>query len=747
MLGRFRRFARSIGWSRIAGLAVLAALVFLRFADPVPVQTLRHIAFDTFQRIKPRPYTPQPVVIVDIDEASLRAYGQWPWSRTRLAQLVENLTRYGTAATAFDIVFAEEDRLSPDLFAKDNPSLSTRVKTELSALPSSDETFAAAIAAGRVVLGETSVRSRRDANEDGRKPVAVPNAMLGPDKLDFLRNFETVVQNIPVIEKAASGYGLFTVLPDADGVFRRVGLAMKAEGQMRLFLAMELLRVATGGSAFAIKTNEAGIEGIVLGRQLVRTGAHGDVWPWFSKSRPERFVSAKDVLEFAAPVDALRGKLVLVGTSAIGLEDYRAIPLGELMAGVEIQAQVLEGVLSDQLLVRPNYADIAEIALLIVAGLIVIAVLPMLSAKMAILVSGSVLFALVAGSWLAFDQYRILLDPSIMLAMLMVLMASFSYIAEERQRQQIRGAFSQYVSPKLVDQLADEPDGLQLGGVKRDLTVLFSDIRNFTGISESYKEHPEDLTILMNRLLTDLSDGILEYDGTIDKFMGDAVMAFWNAPLDHDDHAYSACKAALKMVVDVAAFDATIQQEFRERAEAGEEEAVGCPTIGIGIGINTGECIVGNMGSHSRFDYTALGDTVNLGSRLEGQSKPYGILIVIGSNTAELVRKRLAVIEIDLIRVKGKTEPEHIFGLVGDEGMLATPKFTDLARHNADMLRAYRKQDWDTATASLELIRECDDVLGLNLDDYTFIYETRIAEFSSNPPGQAWDGVYSATSK
>ena len=251
----------------------------------------------------------------------------------------------------------------------------------------------------------------------------------------------------------------------------------------------------------------------------------------------------------------------------------------------------------------------------------------------------------------------------------------------------------------------------------------------------------------MNRLLTELSDGILEYDGPIDKFMGDAVMAFRNAPLDHDDHAYSACKAALKMTADVQKFDATIQQEFRERAEAGQEEAVGCPTIGIGIGINTGECIVGNMGSHSRFDYTALGDTVNLGSRLEGQSKPYGILIVVGSSTAEAVQGRLGVIEIDLIRVKGKSEPEHIFGLLGDEEMLASARFMELASHNADMLRAYRKQDWDTASASLELIRECDEELGLELDDYAFIYETRIAEFSSNPPGQAWDGVYSATSK
>ncbi|MEM1318388.1 MAG: adenylate/guanylate cyclase domain-containing protein, partial [Pseudomonadota bacterium] len=654
-----RRILRTIGWSRIAGLLVLVALVTLRYVDPVPVQTLRHAAFDSFQRIKPRPYEPQPVVIVDIDEASLRAYGQWPWSRIRMAQLVRNLTRYGTVATAFDIVFAEEDRLSPDLFAKDNPTLSTRVKTELSALPSSDDIFAKAIAEGRVVLGETSVRSQRDANEDGRKPVAVPNAMLGPDMLHFLRSFDTVVQNIPTIEKAAKGYGLFTVLPDADGVFRKVGLAMKAEGQMRLFLAMELLRVATGGNAFALKTNEAGIEGIVVGRNLIKTNSRGDVWPWFSESRSERFVSAKDVLEFAAPVEALRGKLVLIGTSAIGLEDYRAIPLGKLMAGVEIQAQVLEGVLSDSLLIRPNIADVVEMALLIGAGLIVIAVLPLLSAKMALLLSGGVLVALLGGSWFAFDQYRLLLDPSIMLALLMVLMASFSYIAEERQRQQIRGAFSQYVSPKLVDQLADEPEGLQLGGEKRDLTVLFSDIRNFTGISESYKEHPEDLTILMNRLLTELSDGILEYDGTIDKFMGDAVMAFWNAPLDHDDHAYAACKAALKMVVDVQKFDATIQQEFRERAEAGEEAAVGCPTIGIGIGINTGECIVGNMGSHSRFDYTALGDTVNLGSRLEGQSKPYGILIVAGSNTADAVQGRLAMIEIDLIRVKGKQEPEH----------------------------------------------------------------------------------------
>ena len=703
-----------------------------------------------FQRIEPRVYTNQPVAIVDIDESSIERYGQWPWARTRLAELVERLTASGAAAIAFDIIFSENDRLSPEFVAIDNENLSQNLRNSLKALPSNDRLFARAIAKSRVVVGQTSVRSTRQSRTEMRQVKKLPHAVLGPDPAQFLPKFPELLQNLPMLESAAKGQGVFTISPDPDGVFRKLPVIMMVAGNLRLGLASELLRVATGGNAVAIRSDAAGIQGVVLARQFIKTDRNGTIWPYFSKSNPARFISAGDILDGKVPLRKIRGRLVLVGTSAVGLEDYRATPMGVLMPGVEIHAQALEGILSKQLLNRPNYAIGAELLVIFALSIGAIILVPMLGAVWSFLSAGLLLGGYVAVSYLAFSQYLLLLDPSFPLIatiLVLVLLTTANYFREEQKRKQIRGAFGQYISPDLVDQLSDNADKLVLGGESRELSVLFSDVRDFTSIAESYKTNPQGLTDLMNKFLTVLSNAIMRYDGTIDKFMGDAVMAFWNAPLDKKEHALASCQAALDMLRDVSDLNGKLLQLHGSTISDPTLDATPYHEINVGIGINTGTCVVGNMGSENRFDYTALGDTVNIASRLEGQSKTYGIKIVLGNATAEHVTGKMAILELDLIRVKGKKEPERIFGLFGSGKLLASEDFIAAQAMNKSMLASYRSQDWSSAISALGMLREIDDRLKLGLAEYLFMYDFRIAEFAANPPGKKWDGVYTALSK
>ena len=737
------RFGRSIGWARVAALALLLALLALRVADPVAVQTVRNLTFDAYHQLNPRTPEPFPVAILDVDDPSIAEIGQWPWPRTRLAELVDRATADGAVAIAFDIVFAEPDRLSPPRIAAENPDLPAEFRSALAALPGNDAALAAAFARSRVIVGQTSVRSALAGLGLERDIPEVAHGVLGPDPAPFLMAFPDLVENLPELEAAAAGRGVFNVRPDPDGVFRRVPLVMSVEGRVRLGLAPELLRVATGGQPFAIRTNEAGLDGVVLAGRLVQTAGDGTVRPYLTPHDPSRFVAAADLLAGRMPPGRLAGHLVLVGTSAIGLEDFRATPLGVPMAGVEIHAQLLENLLSDTLLVRPNYAVAVELVAAAALGLLVILLTPVLSASSLILSSLIFLGAFGLGSYALFQNFRLLVDPSFPMAaglVTMIFMSTSYYLREERRRRRIRTAFGQYVSRDLVDRLSETEEGLSLGGETRELTLLFSDVRGFTAIAESYRDDPATLTQLMNRLLTTLSNAILERGGTIDKFMGDAVMAFWNAPLPHPQHPRSACAAALGMI-------AAVDRLNRER-EA-EARAGGTPflALNVGIGINTGTCTVGNMGSDMRFDYTAVGDPVNLASRLEGQSRAYGLPVIVGSATEALARDGFAFLEIDLIRVKGKLQAERVFALLGDAHLRETPAFAEAAGANARMLDAYRGQDWEAAASALDALDAVGTRLNGRLAGYAALYRRRIAAGRAAPPGPGWDGVHDATEK
>jgi adenylate cyclase len=482
------------------------------------------------------------------------------------------------------------------------------------------------------------------------------------------------------------------------------------------------------------------VENIVIGRLQIPTDAWAQVWVYFTPHNPARFISARDVISGAA-AGQLAGKLVLVGTSASGLLDLKATPIQAAMPGVEVHAQVLENMLTQSTLSRPTYALGIEFFVAAFVALAIITFIPVLGAKSVSLTGAGIAALLMGVAWYLFSTRGYLFDvayPLVTSVAVLTVMVFTNYFREEAQRRQIRSAFAHYLSPDLVEQLAKEPDRLVLGGETRELTIMFSDVRAFTSISESYKGDPQGLTRLMNRFLTPLSNAIIEKRGTIDKYMGDAIMAFWNAPLDDNKHARHACEAALSMLQRLDTLNAERKQEAKESKQA-------FIPLKIGIGINTGEGVVGNMGTELRFDYSVLGDSVNLASRLEGQSKNYGVTIILGSRTAALVDGDFALLELDVIRVKGKTEPEVIYALFGTKELAADPHFIELRDRVSQMIAAYRTQNWSEALTALRSCRQ--NVNGLDIATFCDFYEARIGEFKIDPPPPGWDGVATLQTK
>ncbi|HEX9468169.1 MAG TPA: adenylate/guanylate cyclase domain-containing protein [Bradyrhizobium sp.] len=735
-----RWFGRKFGYSRLICLALLIGFAALRIADPAPVEELRVRVFDTFQRFDPRVKTARPVTIVDIDEKSLASkLGQWPWPRTRIADLVTNLTRLGAAAIAFDVIFSEPDRLNPDVAADTFHNLDEETRERLRALPSNDQVFADAMAHSRVVLGESGLS---EALREFDKTLPVTGfAMLGEDPQRFMFDFPGLLRNTPVLEHAASGRGLLTINPEHDGIVRRVPMIMRAQGATMPSLSFEMLRVVTGTDTIFIKSDQAGIKSIGVKGFQIPTDGNGQLWVHFAHLDPSIYVSAIDVLEGRVAPEKIARKLVLIGTSAVGLNDIKTTPVSPAMPGVEIHAQVLEAALTKSLLAQPPYGPILEFGAALILGILVIAFAP--SFGPTTLVGVGALFAtlLIGTSWYFYTRQRLLVDftyPLLSTTAIYLTLIFSSFVREQRQRQQIRSAFSRYMSPALVAQVAQSPEKLVLGGEEREMTIMFSDVRGFTTISESYKHDPQGLTTLMNRFLTPLTNAILARKGTIDKYMGDAIMAFWNAPLDDKEHQLNACEAAVDMLERIDVLNKTREQEAQEGGHA-------YIPLNVGVGLNTGVCVVGNMGSDLRFDYSVLGDSVNLASRLEGQSKEYGFPIIVGSKTALAVKDKFAILELDFIMVKGKKEPEVIYAIAGREDTAQSGRFQRLRNLTIEMLACYRSRDWEGALAAIERGRRTDDAHAL---EYLYnLYEARIQGYQNDPPPQDWNGAFALLTK
>jgi adenylate cyclase len=734
-----RWFARKFGYARLVCLALLVGFAALRIADPAPVEELRVRTFDFFQVLDHRKKTARPVVIVDIDETSLKAIGQWPWPRTRLADLVTNLTRLGAAAIAFDAVFSEPDRLNPDVAADTFRSLDEATREKLKALPSNDQVFAEAIKRSRVVLGESGLPTPNP--ELDKKLPQTGLASLGEDPNPFLFKFPGLLRSVPVIEAAAAGRGLFTIRPERDGIVRRVPVILQAQGVIMPSLTFEMLRVVSGSDTMLVRTSREGIVSVGVKGFSIPTDKNGQLWVHYARQDPSIYVSAVDVLEGRVSPDRIAQRLVLVGTSSVGLNDIKTTPVSPAMPGVEIHAQVLESALTGSIVSQPNYGLAIEFFAAMIMGLLVITFAPKF--EPVTLVGVGALFAsvLIGVSWYYYARYRLLIDftyPLLSTTTIYLTLIFASYVREQQQRKEIRGMFAQYMSPVLVEQLAQSPEKLVLGGEEREMTIMFSDVRGFTTISESYKRDPQGLTALMNRFLTPLTNVIIERKGYVDKYMGDAIMAFWNAPLDDKEQEINACAAAIDMLEKI---DEINREREQEAAEGGH---VYIP-LNVGIGLNTGIGVVGNMGSDLKKNYSVLGDSVNLASRLEGQTKEYGFPIIVGSRTALAVKDRFAILELDFIMVKGKTEPEVIYAIAGREDVMHSAAFQRLRNVTIEMLACYRGRDWQGGLDAIERGRRSEDAV--TLEKLFNLYEERIRNFQDNPPPEDWNGAFALLTK
>src|SRR5579862_7600922 len=557
------RWARQFGLARAVCTVLLFALVPLRAFDPPPLQELRLRTFDLFQVLHPREQTIRPVAVVDIDEASLKEIGQWPWPRTLVADLITRLKEQGALVVGFDIIFAEPDRMSPAVAAESFRGLDDETRAKLGNLPSNDEVLAGAIKNARVVVGQAGAATPQ-ARSDAETVLQTGFAFKGPDPSPFLVKFPGLLRNVLPIEQAAAGRGLFSIDPERDGIIRRVPVIMEAQGALVPSLTMEMLRVVTQSGAILVRVNNAGVQSVAVPGLEVPTDRNGQLWVHFNKHDQARYVSAKDVLQDKVSPDRFRGHLVIIGTSAIGLLDLKTTPVEAAMPGVEVHAEILESILSKSLLVNPDYAIGAELTLAVLIGLGIITVAPMLSAIVVVVLGAAVIAGLIAMSLYLFVADNLLIDftyPLISSWLIYLVLTFVNYFREQKQRQQIRSAFGYYLSPHMVEQLARSPEKLVLGGEERRMTILFSDVRGFTTISEHYKDDPQGLTRLMNRFLTPLTNAIIERKGTIDKYIGDAIMAFWNAPLDDADQEANACGAALEMQARAEVLNAELKQE------------------------------------------------------------------------------------------------------------------------------------------------------------------------------------------
>ncbi|MBR0852619.1 adenylate/guanylate cyclase domain-containing protein [Bradyrhizobium diazoefficiens] len=735
-----RWFARRFGFARLMCLALLVVFAGLRLWDPPPVQELRLRTFDMFQLIDPRHKAARPVVIVDIDDKSLARLGQWPWPRTRIADLIQSLTSNGAVVIGFDVVFSEPDRLNPDLVAGQMRYLDEATRARLRELPSNDQVLAEAIKRSRVVLGETGQRAI--VSELDKTLPFTGVATVGEDNAErFLFEFPGLLRNVPVIEKVAAGRGLFSIPTERDGLIRRVPMIMRAQGNIMPSLSLEILRIVTGTPTLLVRTDKTGIRAVRIKGVEIPTDKNGQLWIHYARQDQSIYVSASDVLDNTVPPARIAGKLVLIGTSAVGLNDIKTTPVSRAMSGVEIHAQVLESVLTGAVISQPNYALGVELLAALIIGILVIIVTPNLGPVRLVLVGAMFAAVLVGTSWFFYSQYRYLIDFTYPLLSTTAIYLTFifaSFVREQRQRMQIRGHFAQYLSPVLVEQMAQSPEKVVLGGEERELTIMFSDVRGFTTISESYKNDPEGLITLMNRFLTPLTDVIIEKRGYVDKYMGDAIMAFWNAPVDDAEHEINACETAVQMLekIDV------VNKEREQEAAAGGHIYI---PLNVGIGLNTGIGVVGNMGSDQKFNYSVLGDSVNLASRLEGQTKEYGFPIIVGSRTALAAKDKFAILELDFIMVKGKTEPEVIYAIAGREDVMHSGAFQRLRNITIEMLGCYRSRDWPGALDAIERGRRSEDAD--TLEKLFGLYEARIKEFQLNPPPQDWTGAYALLTK
>ena len=661
-------------WTALATLALISYVVF---TGPTFVESVKLRYFD--QLITRQTPTQNNIYTVNIDEATLDKYGQWPFSRGVYAKIIHELYSHNAGLVVWNVMMPETDRQGGDAV------LAKLMETQ------------------PVILSNTVAEKSKNIP---RKP---GSAVIGSENIGMIYNYPGIIANIPELESRAVGVGLTYTMPEIDGVNRRLPLFAAYDGGIYPSLPLETLRVLAQDSTVQIKLNVNGVEKMrIPAFGPITTDSLGQIWvDWSQKSTA---VSAVNL-----PQD-FAGATVIVGTTAAGIANPVPTSLGSIWPQ-DMQAAVIGTLRNGVNIERPDWAPGAELLALVVISIIILALSRWVYVGLGV---GAVLIiSLVPVSWYLFSTYKILVDaivPTAGVVLVMLHAYGVKFVSEFLQKQQIKKQFGTYLSPAMVEKLQKNPDLLRLGGDRRELSIMFTDVRGFTTISEHYGDNVEGLTSIMNRYMTAMTAKIIDNNGTLDKYIGDAQMAFWNAPLDDPDHAVHAVKTALEMLNDLDRFNQEISKE-------------GIPPFGMGLGINTGSVVVGNMGSSQRFDYTCLGDAVNLASRLEGQSKNYGVRIVLGPRTAEAVKATYSVVEMDCIAVKGKTVGVKIY-TVGQ-----TVKY----KHE-EYLKEYYRGNWKAAIKWAESLLAEPDV------DIKHYYELMIERMEEGVPPN-WDGTYHATSK
>ena len=736
---------------RIAlGLIVVLAFVgnAARYYEIPFIDRFENIVYDARLRLTMANTVDPRVVIVDIDEDSLAAEGRWPWRRDKLARMLDQLfDHYQVGIVGFDVVFAERDESSGLGVLQDLAQNALRGNAQYQSVLKDvapqleyDRVFAERLKGRAVVMGYY-FSAVEGADGKGRATGALPPPVLpaGTFKGKNIRFTRWIGYgaNLPEFQAAAASGGHFNPWPDDDGVTRRVPMLAEHEGAYYESLSMAVVRLGLGSPPvipgfpedMLLSKNYPGLEWIEFGGLRVPVdNLVTALVPYRGKQGSFKYVSATDVLHGRVAPGDLKNKIVLVGTTAPGLYDLRASPVASVYPGVEIHANLIAGMLDGNIKQKPPYVLGAEVILLLVSGLAMAMVLPLVNPLRATMLTVVVLVAIFATNVLVWTEGNLVLPLASGLLMIITLFAlnmSYGFFVESRAKRQITGLFGQYVPPELVDEMSRDPAAFSMEGESRELSVLFTDVRGFTTISEGLE--PRELSKLMNEFLTPLTRIIYKRRGTIDKYMGDCIMAFWGAPISDPQHARNAVLAGLEMHKVLT----ELQPSFREK---------GWPPIQIGVGVNSGRMSVGNMGSEVRLAYTVMGDAVNLASRLESITKQYGAKMIVGETTRAGLDD-IVFRELDRVKVKGKDEPVTIFEPLGLGAELEKSILDELKLWN-QALRLYRSRDWDMAELQLINLRKASPETAL----YALFLE-RISHYRQNPPEEGWDGSWKFETK
>jgi adenylate cyclase len=735
---------------RILRYGLGIAMIFLivihvtgHFSIPL-LRTLDNQIYDLRLRLTLPENVDKKVTIIDIDEKSLEKIGQWPWDRKTMAKIIDNLfDTYKVNVVGFDIVFAEKDEDPSDKFlinmAKGPLAENTNFQQVYAkAKPSlqRDLSFAKALKNRKTVMGVVFYNDE-EVPKKGALPEGVPQFTKKIiDTFDFVEA-KSYTANLDILQKSAHSAGFFdNPILDEDGVFRKVPLLQEYNGKIYQSLAMAVTRASLTNNEIKISYAELDDEGIEKSLEWIYIGDiaipvnenAGVLVSYIGKQHSFEYISAVDVLNKKAPIDSLKDKIVLFGTSAAGLLDLRTTPLEKAYPGVEVHANIIQGILDQTIKHKPEYLLGFEILMLLAFGIALTFILPALSPLWGTLVMALSMAIVLIIDYISWNSWQMVLPIATSLAlifMLYILNMTYGFFVESRGKRQLTHLFGQYVPPELVDEMSKNLTEINLDGELRNMSVLFTDVRGFTSISENME--PKELTTFINAFLTPLTHVIHHNRGTIDKYMGDAIMAFWGAPLEDHQHARHALTAGLEMLVAIKKLNA----EFKKQ---------GKPDIRIGVGVNTGEMNVGNKGSEFRVDYTVLGDSVNLGSRLEGLTKNYGVDMLTSEATRHEVPE-FEYRELDLVRVKGKKKPVTIYEPIDlIENIDKHERQAIKQFHHA--IKLYRQQNWDDAEQTIFALSQQDQDRKIYQ-----IYLDRIAYFRNHSPGADWDGVFTHTTK